>query len=91
MRLLAEKLVGDVAAAIFVGGVDLPIRRQGGGHAMQKSLSVVAAEGLCESFFVLQLARNWDTRRQIKVCSFVRATALPQDSKYALTDQPRNK
>ena len=87
-----EMLIGDVAAAIFVGGVDLPIRRQWGGkHAMRKSLSVVAAEGLCESFFVLQLARNWDTRRQIKVCSFVRATALPQDSKYALTDQPWNK
>ena len=41
----------DIAAAIFVGGVDLPTRKQGGRHAMQKSLSVVAAEGLCESFF----------------------------------------
>ena len=37
-------------------------------------------------FFVLELPRNWDTRRQTEVCSFVRAIALPGVLKYVLTD-----
>ena len=41
---------------------------------------------LCKLFFVLELARNWDTRRQTKVCSFVRAIAPPVVLKYVLTD-----